>query len=242
MVRARGPVHSSSTLAGRVHKPRQALPVPRMSTARTGPPDLAHNAYAQANTSRPPAIRREPPDSRLQSPTEPGPSIGINPPALTADQAAQRGHDASFPQVQPTPQPPFLYQYPPAPRPIPANHYVHPAQPAIPYANPTSIFDSMTVQQRLWALQYFHTHPWELPNRETYLDMHQEPREIRVQFDLGIWERSLASQRGEVEEVGLLDVGRDDVRRRRDMREGGSGVGNWAEYGTRLGESGGARR
>lgn len=81
----------------------------------------------------------------------------------------------------------------------------------------------MTSPQRRNAMHHYHLHPEELPDRETWLDAHQAPKEIRVIFDEGVFFRSGASRGNAVEEVGPLDVGdgKGDVRSEGYGLEGG---------------------
>lgn len=53
------------------------------------------------------------------------------------------------------------------------------------------VFEGMTPLERMYAYQYYYDHPEELPNRQSdaMRMAGQRPKTIRVQFDLGIWER-----------------------------------------------------
>lgn len=53
------------------------------------------------------------------------------------------------------------------------------------------VFEGMTPLERMYAYQYYYDHPEELPDRESdaMRMAGQRPKTIKVQFDLGIWER-----------------------------------------------------
>lgn len=53
------------------------------------------------------------------------------------------------------------------------------------------VFEGMTHLERMYAYQYYYDHPEELPDRESDAMRlaDQRPKTIRVQFDLGIWQR-----------------------------------------------------
>ncbi|CAK3851302.1 Hypothetical predicted protein [Lecanosticta acicola] len=70
-----------------------------------------------------------------------------------------------------------------------------------------SIFQDMSEVQRVIAYSWFYDHPEELPERESAATKMatRKPRRIKVQFDLGIWQRARKMPFGLVDGEDLVD-------------------------------------